>query len=116
MKFGSRKNAPHALAAWIDSSSHTDWLRPDKTGYSGTVKITYTIYEYLHMNRSFLTIVAISFFALTGCGAGETAAVAGLQAEQAKQAQQQMEQMKQQIDQANENNLQRLQQATQKDL
>jgi|UPI000772FD9C cell division protein FtsB len=50
-------------------------------------------------------------FALSGCGAGETAATASLQAEQAKQAQQQMEQLKQQIDQANAASTQRLQQA-----
>ncbi|MGG2399051.1 hypothetical protein ACJRW5_19100 [Pseudomonas sp. SH1-B] len=48
---------------------------------------------------------------LSGCGAGETAATATLQAEQAKQAQQQMEQLKQQIDQANALNNQRLEQA-----
>lgn len=50
---------------------------------------------------------------LGGCGAGETAAVASLQAEQARQAQQQMQQLKQQIDLANEKSNLRLQQATQ---
>jgi curli biogenesis system outer membrane secretion channel CsgG len=47
-------------------------------------------------------------FALAACGAGETAAVADLQAQKAAQAQQQMEQLKQQIEQANQYNNKRL--------
>ncbi|KAF1071725.1 MAG: hypothetical protein GAK45_00431 [Pseudomonas citronellolis] len=45
---------------------------------------------------------------LTGCGPGEAAATADLQARQAAQAQQQMAQLKEQIDQANARNQERL--------
>ncbi|RRV26298.1 hypothetical protein EGJ23_13245 [Pseudomonas sp. o96-267] len=62
----------------------------------------------MHLRR-FCTVSLLLI--LSGCGAGETAATATLQAEQAKQAQQQMEQLKQQIDQANAANTQRLQDA-----
>jgi cell division protein FtsB len=62
----------------------------------------------MHLRR-FCTFFLL--LTLSGCGAGETAATATLQAEQAKQAQQQMEQLKQQIDQANAANTQRLQEA-----
>ena len=65
------------------------------------------------MNRQLHCLALGTLLALSGCGAGETAAVASLQAEQAKQAQQQMEQLKQQIELANEKNNLRLQQATQ---
>lgn len=56
-----------------------------------------------------LILPSALLLALSGCGAGETAATASLQAEQAKQAQQQMEQLKQQIDAANAKNTARLQ-------
>lgn len=62
----------------------------------------------MHLRR-FCTVSLL--LTLAGCGAGETAATATLQAEQAKQAQQQLEQLKQQIDQANALNNQRLEQA-----
>lgn len=65
------------------------------------------------MRTPFFSVTLASLLTLSGCGVGETAAVAGLQAEQAKQAQQQMGQLKQQIDLANEKNNLRLQQATQ---
>ena len=64
------------------------------------------------MSGKFCSISLVCLFALYGCGAGETAAVASLQAEQAKQAQQQMQQLKQQVELANEKSNQRLQQAT----
>jgi curli biogenesis system outer membrane secretion channel CsgG len=51
---------------------------------------------------------------LSACGAGETAAIATVQAQLAEQARQQMEQLQQQIDQANTVNKQRLEQALQK--
>lgn len=57
--------------------------------------------------RSILPICLI--VPLAGCGLGETAATAELQAKQAAQAQQQMAQLKEQIDQANARNQQRLQ-------
>ncbi|MFI8480765.1 hypothetical protein ACIGCM_09355 [Pseudomonas sp. NPDC078700] len=47
---------------------------------------------------------------MTGCGAGETAATASLQAKQAQKAQQQMAQMQKQIDEANAASNQRLEQ------
>ncbi|WP_174236498.1 hypothetical protein [Stutzerimonas nosocomialis] len=53
----------------------------------------------------------VSLFALAGCGAGETAATASLQAEQASQAQQQMARLQQQIDEANRQSNQRLEEA-----
>jgi outer membrane lipoprotein SlyB len=65
------------------------------------------------MNRKLLSISLMAVFSLSGCGAGETAAVATLQAEQAKQAQQQMQQLKQQVELANQKSNVRLQEATQ---
>ena len=56
-----------------------------------------------------LILSATLLLALSGCGAGETAATSSLQAEQAKQAQQQMEQLKQQVEAANARNMARLQ-------
>ena len=56
-----------------------------------------------------LILSATLLLALSGCGAGETAATASLQAEQAKKAQQQMEQLKQQVEAANARNTTRLQ-------
>lgn len=53
----------------------------------------------------------VSLLALAGCGAGETAATASLQAEQASQAQQQMARLQQQIDEANRQSNQRLEEA-----
>lgn len=61
------------------------------------------------MNHKLFAIGLFSLLCLSGCGAGETAAVATLQAEQAKQAQQQMQQLKQQIELANDKNNLRLQ-------
>lgn len=51
-----------------------------------------------------------SLLLMTGCGAGETAATASLQAKQAQKAQQQMAQMQKQIDEANAASNQRLEQ------
>lgn len=67
------------------------------------------------MNYTFSTIGLSSLLCLGGCGAGETAAVATLQAEQAKQAQQQMQQLKEQVELANQKSTLRLQEATRVD-
>jgi len=64
------------------------------------------------MNHKLYGVGLLSVLGLSGCGAGETAAVATLQAEQAKQAQQQMQQLKQQVELANEKSNLRLQEAT----
>lgn len=67
------------------------------------------------MHRKFCGFSLATLFGLSGCGAGETAAVATLQAEQARQAQQQMQQLRQQVELANQKSNLRLQQATQAD-
>ncbi|WP_435606374.1 hypothetical protein [Pseudomonas knackmussii] len=58
-----------------------------------------------HIRIAFLFTLALP---LAGCGLGETAATAELEAKQAAQAQQQMQQVTQQIDQANAQEQQRL--------
>ncbi|SDU25224.1 hypothetical protein SAMN05216296_2664 [Pseudomonas pohangensis] len=65
------------------------------------------------MKRKLSTPGLLALFCLGGCGAGETAAVATLQAEQAQQAQQQMQQLRQQVELANQKSNLRLQEATQ---
>jgi hypothetical protein len=64
------------------------------------------------MNRKLPAIGTLILFSLSGCGAGESAAVATLQAEQARQAQEQIQQLKQQVELANEKSNLRLQEAT----
>ncbi len=90
-----------------------DWLRLGKTGYSAPLQYPFPLHENPAMNHRPANLAFVIMLTLSGCGAGETAAVATLQAEQAKQAQQQMEQLKQQINLAHEKNNLRLQQATQ---
>ncbi len=63
------------------------------------------------MQRPFSLVLLLAFSNLGGCGAGETAAQASLQAEQARQTAQQMQQLRQQVEAANEKNRLRLEQA-----
>ena len=68
------------------------------------------------MNHKLPPLGLITLFIMSGCGLGETAAVATLQAEQAKQGQQQIQQvqqLKEQVELANQKSNLRLQEATQ---
>jgi len=89
----------------VCGSRHTQ-IRADAPIYRSPPELAEDSMMHLRLFCTFSLLLTLS-----GCGAGETAATATLQAEQAKQAQQQMEQLKQQIDQANAANTQRLQEA-----
>jgi cell division protein ZapA (FtsZ GTPase activity inhibitor) len=60
--------------------------------------------------RSLAALFICTSVLLSGCGLGETAATASLQAEQAARLQQQTEQLKQQIEAANTQSQKRLEQ------